>query len=111
MGAVRGDRHPAQSGGISPQSNNQAAVQDLQIDHAGDVPHREEAIEAGTTWWEADLFAGNPDWKKLHAIPVSTLSAEEQAFMDGPVEEVCRMVSDWEVTHERADLSPRCGNT
>ncbi|MFM5715671.1 acyl-CoA dehydrogenase FadE [Aeromonas allosaccharophila] len=65
-----------------------------------------EAIEAGTTWWEADLFAGNPNWKKLHAIPVSTLSAEEQAFMDGPVEEVCRMVSDWEVTHERADLSP-----
>ncbi|MBM0416926.1 acyl-CoA dehydrogenase FadE [Aeromonas veronii] len=65
-----------------------------------------EAIEAGTTWWEADLFAGNPDWKKLHAIPVSALSAEEQAFMDGPVEEVCRMVSDWEVTHERADLSP-----
>ncbi|MGY3883947.1 acyl-CoA dehydrogenase FadE [Aeromonas aquatica] len=65
-----------------------------------------EAIEAGTTWWEADLFAGNPNWKKLHAIPVSTLSAEEQAFMDGPVEEVCRMVDDWEVTHERADLSP-----
>ncbi|MGY4028036.1 acyl-CoA dehydrogenase FadE [Aeromonas rivuli] len=65
-----------------------------------------EAIDAGTTWWEADLFAGNPDWKKLHAIPVSTLSAAEQAFMDGPVEEVCRMVNDWEVTHERADLSP-----
>ncbi|WP_421158876.1 acyl-CoA dehydrogenase FadE [Aeromonas dhakensis] len=65
-----------------------------------------EAIEAGTTWWEADLFAGNPDWKKLHAIPVRTLSAEEQAFLDGPVEEVCRMVNDWEVTHERADLSP-----
>lgn len=65
-----------------------------------------EAIEAGTTWWEADLFAGNPNWKKLHAIPVSVLSAEEQAFMDGPVENVCRMVNDWEVTHERADLSP-----
>ena len=65
-----------------------------------------EAIEAGTTWWEADLFAGNPNWKKLHAIPVSVLSAEEQAFMDGPVEDVCRMVNDWEVTHERADLSP-----
>ncbi|MGY4106404.1 acyl-CoA dehydrogenase FadE [Aeromonas encheleia] len=65
-----------------------------------------EAIEAGTTWWEADLFAGNPNWKKLHAIPVATLSSEEQAFMDGPVEDVCRMVNDWEVTHERADLSP-----
>ncbi|MGL5452312.1 MAG: acyl-CoA dehydrogenase FadE [Aeromonas sp.] len=65
-----------------------------------------EAIEAGTTWWEADLFAGNPDWKKLHAIAAPTLSEEEQAFMDGPVEQVCRMVSDWEVTHQRADLSP-----
>ncbi|MEW7866386.1 acyl-CoA dehydrogenase FadE [Aeromonas diversa] len=65
-----------------------------------------EAIEAGTTWWEAELFAGDPDWKKLHRIPANTLSAEEQAFLDGPVETVCRMVSDWEVTHQRADLSP-----
>ena len=47
-----------------------------------------EAIEAGTTWWEADLFAGNPDWKKLHNYPVARLSADEQAFLDGPVEEV-----------------------
>lgn len=65
-----------------------------------------EAIEAGTTWWEAELFAGNPNWKKLHSVPVNTLTAEEQAFLDGPVETVCRMVDDWEVTHQRADLSP-----
>ncbi|GGI86740.1 acyl-CoA dehydrogenase FadE [Shewanella gelidii] len=63
-----------------------------------------EAIEAGTTWWEADLFAGNPNWKKLHNYPVSRLSAEEQAFLDGPVEEVCRMLSQHQVSHELADL-------
>ncbi|PSV17629.1 acyl-CoA dehydrogenase [Photobacterium leiognathi subsp. mandapamensis] len=65
-----------------------------------------EAIDAGTVWWEADLFSGDPDWKKLHDIPAPTLSAEEQAFLDGPVNEVCRMVNDFQVTHELADLPP-----
>ena len=65
-----------------------------------------EAIEAGTTWWEAELFGGKPNWETLHQYPKPELSAEEQAFMEGPVAEVCRMTNDWEVTHERADLSP-----
>ncbi|MBM7457077.1 acyl-CoA dehydrogenase [Oceanisphaera litoralis] len=65
-----------------------------------------DAIEAGTTWWEAELFRGKPDWQTLHHYPRPQLSEAEQAFMDGPVEEVCRMTNDWEVTHERADLSP-----
>ncbi|KJG15588.1 acyl-CoA dehydrogenase FadE [Photobacterium angustum] len=65
-----------------------------------------EAIDAGTVWWEADLFGGNPDWKKLHDIPAPTLSAEEQAFLDGPVNELCRMVNDFQITHELADLPP-----
>lgn len=63
-----------------------------------------EAIEAGTTWWEADLFAGNPNWKKLHNYPVARLSADEQAFLNGPVEEVCRMVNQHQVSHQLADL-------
>ncbi|MGI2211509.1 acyl-CoA dehydrogenase FadE [Shewanella oncorhynchi] len=63
-----------------------------------------EAIEAGTTWWEADLFAGNPNWKKLHNYPVARLSADEQAFLDGPVEEACRMVNQHQVSHQLADL-------
>ncbi|GAB1065731.1 MAG: acyl-CoA dehydrogenase FadE [Shewanella algae] len=63
-----------------------------------------EAIEAGTTWWEADLFAGNPNWKKLHNYPVARLSAEEHAFLEGPVEEVCRMVNQHMVSHQLADL-------
>ena len=65
-----------------------------------------EAIDAGTTWWEADLFRGNPDWHKMHNFPVPRLSAEEQAFLDGPVEEVLAIMDDWHTTHERADLTP-----
>ncbi|MBR9727248.1 acyl-CoA dehydrogenase FadE [Shewanella intestini] len=63
-----------------------------------------EAIEAGTTWWEADLFAGNPNWSKLHNYPKARLTAEEQAFLDGPVEEVCAMLNQHEVSHELGDL-------
>ena len=50
-----------------------------------------EAIDAGTVWWDADLFSGKPDWDKLLATPAPRLSAEEQAFLDGPVEELCEM--------------------
>lgn len=65
-----------------------------------------EAIDAGTTWWEGDLFQGKPDWKKLHNYPQPQLTAEEQAFLDGPVEEACRMANDFQITHELADLPP-----
>jgi acyl-CoA dehydrogenase len=65
-----------------------------------------EAINAGTVWWDADLFSGKPDWDKLLAFPVPRLSAEEQAFLDGPVEELCALCDDWEITHERQDLPP-----
>ncbi len=65
-----------------------------------------EALDAGTVWWEAELFKGKPDWQQLHAIPAPKLSDEEQNFLDGPVNEVCAMVSDYQVTHELADLPP-----
>ncbi|HSS05971.1 MAG TPA: acyl-CoA dehydrogenase family protein, partial [Rhodanobacteraceae bacterium] len=64
------------------------------------------ALEAGTVGFEGELFAGKPDWSKLLAEPRPELSVEEQAFLDGPVEELCRMIDDWEITHERADLTP-----
>lgn len=63
-----------------------------------------EAISAGTVGWEGDLFRGNPNWRKLLKIPKNKLSAEEQAFMDGPVQTLCSMISDWEITHQLADL-------
>ncbi|HEX2825419.1 MAG TPA: acyl-CoA dehydrogenase [Burkholderiales bacterium] len=65
-----------------------------------------EAIEAGTVWWDAELFSGAPDWKKLHSYPKPTLSKEEQAFLDGPVETLCGMLDEWEITRERYDLTP-----
>jgi acyl-CoA dehydrogenase len=66
-----------------------------------------EAIEAGDVWWDADLFAGNPDWAKLLAVPPATLSKEEQAFLDGPVDELCRMLDDWQINWELRDLPPQ----
>jgi acyl-CoA dehydrogenase len=65
-----------------------------------------EAIEAGEVWWDADLFSGNPDWTKLLNFPSARLSAEEQAFLDGPVEELCRMLDDWQITWDLRDLPP-----
>lgn len=65
-----------------------------------------EALEAGTVWWEAELFKGKPEWKKLQDIADPKLSEAEQAFLDGPVNQVCEMVNDYQVTHELADLPP-----
>lgn len=63
-----------------------------------------DALEAGTVWWETDLFRGNPDWKRLHAIPRPQLTDEEQAFLDNEVETVCGMIDDWQITHELYDM-------
>ncbi len=64
------------------------------------------AIEAGTTWWDGDLFSGAPDWNKLLSVPQPRLTEEEQAFLDGPTEELCRMLDQWQITHEIGDLPP-----
>ena len=63
-----------------------------------------EALEAGTISWEAEIFRGSPDFKVLHDVEAYKLTPEEQQFLDGPVVELCRMLNDWEVTHEKADL-------
>lgn len=63
-----------------------------------------DALEAGTVWWEGELFRGKPDWQKLHAYPQPKLTAAEQSFMDKEVEEACRLVDDWQVTQELYDL-------
>ncbi len=65
-----------------------------------------EALEAGTVWWDAELFSGRPDWKKLLAFPSPVLTAAEQAFLDGPVEQLCQMLDDWSVNEEYHDLPP-----
>ena len=64
----------------------------------------QEALDAGTVWWDAELFSGKPSWSKLLATPQPQLTPEEQAFVDGPVDELCRMCDDWEISHELNDL-------
>jgi acyl-CoA dehydrogenase len=66
-----------------------------------------EALEAGTVWWDGELFTGKPDWPKLLGAKAPRLSPEEQAFLDGPCEELCRMLDEWDITHRRADLPPQ----
>jgi acyl-CoA dehydrogenase len=67
----------------------------------------QDALEAGNVWWEGELFSGMPDWRKLNRLPAPKLTDEEQAFLDGPTEDLCRMLDDWEITHELADMPPK----
>ena len=66
----------------------------------------QEALDAGTVWWDGDLFSGRPDWNKLLAFPKPRLSTEEQAFLHGPTEQLCAMLDDWQITQELQDLPP-----
>ncbi|MEH2540420.1 MULTISPECIES: acyl-CoA dehydrogenase [unclassified Bradyrhizobium] len=65
-----------------------------------------EALEAGDVWWDADLFTGNPDWSKLLAVAPATLTEEEKAFLNGPVDELCAMLDEWKINWEWRDLPP-----
>lgn len=64
------------------------------------------ALESGTVGFEGELFSGKPDWDKLLSLPKPQLTAEEQAFLDGPCEELCKTIDEWDITHVRADLPP-----
>ena len=65
-----------------------------------------EAIEAGSVWWEGELFHGRPNWNKLLAYPQPKLTPEEQSFLDNETEELCRLSDDWTSSHYDHDLSP-----
>src|SRR5487761_1463380 len=65
-----------------------------------------EALEAGTVWWEGELFRGNPDWNKLHAYPKPVLTVAESDFLNNEVNEACRLMDDWKVSQTTYDMSP-----
>jgi acyl-CoA dehydrogenase len=72
-----------------------------------DISETEQvALDAGTVGWEGELFAGRPDWKALKRQPYLELTVEEQAFLDGPVQTLCDMLDNWQITHRDADLNP-----
>ena len=66
----------------------------------------QEALDAGTVGWDAEIFSGRPDWDRLLEIRKPDLTAEEQAFLDGPCAEVCAMIDDWDTRNNRMDLPP-----
>lgn len=68
------------------------------------------ALEAGETWWEADLFAGRPDWYKLQKLQLSKLTDEEQAFLDNQVEKLCSMLDDYTIVTDIKDLPAEVWN-
>jgi len=63
-----------------------------------------EALEAGSVWWDGELFSGTPNWNKLLESDLTQLTKQEKAFIDGPVEELCTLIDDWKITHESKDL-------
>ncbi|GGY85926.1 acyl-CoA dehydrogenase [Cellvibrio zantedeschiae] len=65
-----------------------------------------EALEAGTTWWEKQLFSGKPDWNEFAQIGLPQLSAEEQSFLDNEVSQLCEMLNEWDIYNSRKDLPP-----
>ncbi|WP_245624882.1 acyl-CoA dehydrogenase [Jannaschia seosinensis] len=65
-----------------------------------------EALEAGQTWWDADLLSGDPDWNKLLAVAKPRLSDAERDFLDGPCETLCGMLDDWRINRLDGDLPP-----
>jgi len=67
----------------------------------------QEAIDAGTVWWDGELFSGSPDWDRLLSIAPPRLTAEEAAFLAGECEELCRMIDDWDSTAVQQDVPPR----
>ena len=72
------------------------------------LPHmsrtEKEALEAGSVWWDGELFSGTPNWDKLLEFDLTQLTTEEKAFIDGPVEELCTLIDDWKITQESKDL-------
>ena len=64
----------------------------------------QEALDAGDTWWEAELFKGAPDWKAWHNMPYPELSEAEKAFLDNQTETFCQMIDDWDIVHVDKDL-------
>lgn len=65
------------------------------------------AIESGNVWWDAELFSGRPDWKRLLATPAPRLTDEEQTFLDVETERLCDLSNDWDSTAVWQDLSPK----
>ena len=66
----------------------------------------QQAIDAGTTWIESDLFKGQLNWKKFYKLKVNKLTDEENEFINIELKNLCHIINDWEITHEINNLPP-----
>jgi len=73
-------------------------------------PTEQEALAAGSVWWDGELFSGNPNWQTLLTMPVPHLSADEELYLRGPVEKLCSMIDNWQINQELRDLPPDMWN-
>jgi len=64
----------------------------------------QEAIDAGTVWWDAELFSGSPQWSKLLTVPAPALTEEETLFLIDDTEKLCAALDDWEISEQCHDL-------
>ncbi|MGE0766065.1 MAG: acyl-CoA dehydrogenase [Hyphomicrobiaceae bacterium] len=63
-----------------------------------------QALEAGTVGFDAELFSGRPDWRRLRDVPGIEITSDERAFLDGPTEELCRRLNDWQIRHTEKEI-------
>ena len=64
----------------------------------------QQALDAGTTGFDREIFSGRPDFAKLAAVPPIRLTDEERAFLDGPTDDLCRMIDDWQIRHVEREI-------
>ncbi|MEZ8741541.1 acyl-CoA dehydrogenase [Photobacterium swingsii] len=65
-----------------------------------------EAMEAGSVWWDGELFGGSPEWNTLLNYPKPQLTDEEQTFIDTKLETLLAMLDDYKIVQEGRDLPP-----
>lgn len=59
-----------------------------------------QAAEAGSEGFDAELFAGTPDWDTFRSKYKLVLTEEEEAYLNGPTQELCKKIDDWRVREE-----------
>ncbi|KJG11377.1 acyl-CoA dehydrogenase [Photobacterium kishitanii] len=65
-----------------------------------------EAMEAGSVWWDGELFSGTPHWQTLLDYPKPSLSDEEQRFIDTKLQTLLSMLNDYQIVQQQKDLPP-----
>jgi acyl-CoA dehydrogenase len=64
----------------------------------------QQVIEAGGSWWGNELFTGAPDWQSLSKINSYSLTEAEKKFLENDVTQLCDLLDEWEICHEKHDL-------